>query len=430
MRAPLAVLTTAVAGCLLIGVMAAPAAAALRGYRTGGASVKSATDRTSAPRLGPGSYRGTLGVAGRQYYAVDVPKGGTGYLAATAVYPRGQPGYPSLHVRLKGPDGTDCGLEADASAGHAGDGEPLTVAVAMPAQPAATGCTGSGRYTVQVWRNGVGSARVPLEVQVEKEPAIHGNGGGPAATLVPFSVPAGAPRRAAGGGSFATAGTLSGSGRYADTLQQGEFVFYRVHLGWDQGLAYRVTYAGTGRTILAVASTLSGPARQPAAAVRATYVGRAAALPVIATLPVRYGNRGSVNAGRRAQSQAGWYYLAVSVGRRQVTSGGLGAVPVRLDLSVVGAAGAGPDYRGSRSGPTPSPSPAPTTPSSGSAGGVAGSASPPSQPGAVAIEDTDASHHWLIGVWLGVLVGVGALAALLAFGAPPVPPQPRGRHLP
>ena len=49
-----------------------------------------------------------------------------------------------------------------------------------------------------------------------------------------------------GGGSFRAAATLPGSGNYTDTLQSGEYVFYRVRLDWGQGLAYRVRFAETG----------------------------------------------------------------------------------------------------------------------------------------------------------------------------------------
>jgi hypothetical protein len=77
-----------------------------------------------------------------------------------------------------------------------------------------------------------------------------------------------------GGGSFGAAASLDGGGSYTDTVQPGEFLFYRVCLDWGQGLAVRLD---------ADRDQLSGAA----------------------TWPVRYRNRDKVGDGGRPQSLAG-----------------------------------------------------------------------------------------------------------------------------
>jgi len=345
-------------------VSPAPAAPddAIRSYRPAGTHVAGSTERDGAPALKPGTYVDRLG-SDRLYYAVDVGAGATAYFSVTAVYARGLPGYPTLHVQVKSPTGSDCHLEDNAVSTQAGDGEPLTVAVHWDNTDAGgSKCSQPGRYRFQVWRNTDGGTRVPIELSVMLEPPIRGNAGTGGRTPVGFVQPTGAGRPVTGGGSFGSPATLSGSGRFTDTLQPREFVYYRVHLGWGQGLAYRVRYGIGGHTNANVKSALYSPARAPIATATAGYVGRPVTLPAagaLATLPIRYANRRSVLPSRQAESTAGWYYIAVKLG----ASGG--AVPVEVDVAVVGHSVAGPRY-----GTIP-PLPRPSSP---------GASSPPSTP--------------------------------------------------
>ena len=88
---------------------------------------------------------------------------------------------------------------------------------------------------------------MPLELQLRIEPPVTGSLGragsdrsrrrsrssrpvrfGPSAAVVPST------RRR----------RSTGSGRYGETIYNGEELFYRVKLDWGQGLAYRVTFGG------------------------------------------------------------------------------------------------------------------------------------------------------------------------------------------
>ncbi|WP_141973058.1 hypothetical protein [Actinomadura hallensis] len=77
-----------------------------------------------------------------------------------------------------------------------------------------------------------------LEPPVEK-----GGEGEEPGEPVTFRRPGGTPEEVTGGGSFRTAPALDGAGRYTDTLQPGETVFYRVDLTWGQAMAHEVMAA-------------------------------------------------------------------------------------------------------------------------------------------------------------------------------------------
>jgi Ca-activated chloride channel family protein len=209
-------------------------------------------------------------------------------------------------------------------------------------------------------------APVPVEIQFGLEPGVTDSGPAPATQKVAFAEPPGGMVPVTGGGSFGTAATLPGSGHYGDVLQYGEEVFYRVRLGWGQGLAWRVRYgqADDSRTVNVEAKTFT-PVRQQVDWDTTVYLGGGDQLPVqngahpdgaFATYPVEYQNRTSNDGTLSGESIDGWYYLTVKLGYGTTAANqpGGGDVPVTLDVSVVGAAQAGPHYAGqAASGATP-----------------------------------------------------------------------------
>jgi Ca-activated chloride channel family protein len=177
---------------------------------------------------------------------------------------------------------------------------------------------------------------------------------GPVAVLPAptFVEPQGPTRPVVGGGSFNVAGALDGSGSYTDTVQRGEFVFYRVQLDWGQGLAYRVRFGetpGTGlRNLSPTSTTVYAPSREEIETDNMVYTGRGLVLPsndpAMTTARVRYNNRTADDNGVRTQSVAGTYYIAVQLGPTAEDPGAAAPVPITLDVTVSGDTEPGPRY--------------------------------------------------------------------------------------
>jgi Ca-activated chloride channel homolog len=155
------------------------------------------------------------------------------------------------------------------------------------------------------------------------------------------------------------AGTLDGSGSYTDTVQRGEFVFYRVQLHWGQGLAYRVRFGetpGTGlRNLSPASTTVYAPSREEIATAGLVHTGSELVLPTtdpaLTTAPVRYDNRAADDVGVRTQSVAGSYYIAVQLGPAAQDPEAAAPVPITLEVTVAtGSPGPGTRRRTRRSG--------------------------------------------------------------------------------
>jgi Ca-activated chloride channel family protein len=335
-------------------------ATALRNYQPAGSRITGTAGWSGAPVATPGQYLDTIGQHEKRYWAVDVPAGATTYFSGTVSFPR-VPGISetddinTLAIQVYGTDGADCHQYAAQEATKSSDGVALTITKTWtPPATGSPGCTGGHRYWFAITWDKVSKGvptRLPIELLAGIEPAASDAGPDAAGTPVTFTTPTGTATAVTGGGSFNVAGTLTGPGSYTDTLQRGEFVFYRVRLGWGQGLAYRVTYAATGnrgiRSLSNERTTLYSPFRQEVASEYSVYTGSGNALPsdgsaAVATVPVRYQNRTGATE-YRAESLAGWYYLAVKLGATP-DGGDTNAVGVRIDLTVTGGTEAGPHY--------------------------------------------------------------------------------------
>lgn len=326
--------------------------AALRNYQPGGIPVIGTPSVADAPELAPGQYLDVLAKDQRKYYAVDVPAGNTVYFTATTAYARVDSGMTDVarfEVEMFAPDGSECGVRDRAVTTFAADGEVVTASVVWDG----TGnqlCDEPGRYVFGVHQgdNEQQPAQLPVEILVGLEPAVTGDKGPPATDEpVDFTELTGPGQPVVGGGSFTTAATLDGTGVYTDTLRLREFVFYRIRLEWGQAVAYRVQWGESSfDSSVNVSTALYSPFRTEVDSRTTGYHGNDQLLGPLATPPVNYLNREEVN--NEGVSVAGWFYLAVKVGRD------LGDdyrddlnVPVRLEVSVTGAAQNGPDYAGS-----------------------------------------------------------------------------------
>lgn len=355
--------TDAADGPALERILPRVTAAALRNYESAGTPIVGTTGYDGAPVARPGQYLDTIGQKEPRYYAVDIPDGATAYFSGTISFPR-VPDVPSvedmnvLSLRVYGRDGRDCNEYEFEQVTNSSDGAALTVATqfdgATKNGSSADTCRGGGRYYFAPSWDRVSRGvpeRLPIELLVGIEPAATDPGPAAAAAPTVFTEPVGGGTPAVGGGSFNVATELDGSGRYTDTLQTGEFVFYKVELDWGQGLAYRVHYDANGgrglENVSNIQSILYAPTREEIDRDFGAYTGADAVLPAnepaFATVPIRYGNRTSDVLETRRQAVRGSYYIAVKVGST-AAGGDKRPVPIRLDLTVSGTHETGPAY--------------------------------------------------------------------------------------
>ncbi|GAA1980371.1 vWA domain-containing protein [Catenulispora subtropica] len=375
---------------------------AIRNYQPTGTPITGGDSPESAPAVSPGQYLDTLRLDGKlKYYAIDVPAGNTLYVSRTPAFP----GYSlstflGSTVKIIDPRGEDCAADFGGGGASRDSVNPKSliwrgVAGDLP-DLAPQGCTQPGRYVVGMAManpiNGSSAgAPVPDEIQFGLEPTATDPGPAAATRKVGFTEPSGGVVPVTGGGSFGTAATLPTSGHYGDVLQYGEEVFYRVHLSWGQGLAWRVDYgqADKRRTVNIEAKTFT-PVRQQVDWDTSAYTGDGSQLPsaggqhpdgAFATYPVEYRNRTASDGTLRGESLDGWYYLTVKLGYGigGADQPGGGNVPVTLDVAVVGSPQAGPRYEGQAAGSaTPAQAPTPVEVFGGMGAPADSAATPPS----------------------------------------------------
>ena len=333
---------------------------ALRAYQPTGIRVTGTIAPAGAPALRAGRYLDQLGPNEAKFYTVNVPAGYTLYANATAVLRDPGEHYFVEVSRYDAAANENC-------IGRGSDDNTGPVATALTrwqapgpstptANPDSAPCSRAGTQLLRVFLEPIFKtsdvAGAAIEVLIGLEPPLTGNPGPPGTTdRVVFNAPAGAPRPVVGGGSFSTAATLDGSGSYTETVFEGEMVFYRVRLGWGQGLAYRVRlgrheYHGTGGGFL-VHTFWYNPAQEPQDEESTSYNGAEVLLPTssgaISGPPVRYRNR-QIDEVKVGASVAGWYYVAFYAAKD--LSEEPTPVPLTLDLTVSGNAQPAPAYAG------------------------------------------------------------------------------------
>ncbi|MEV0248459.1 VWA domain-containing protein [Nocardia sp. NPDC050712] len=364
--------TDAADGATLEQVLPRVSATALRTYAPAGTRVEGTPRYRDAPALVPGQYLDVLAQKSKRYYAVDIPEGSTAYFSGTVSFARrdGSASFSNnrLDLRVYGADGHDCNVYENELATRTSDGVALTVgsvftkaAEPKTGSPSTDRCRGGGRYYFTLEWAHVGEnspEQLTLEMNVGLESGVSDPGPPPAQTApVDFTTPPGPVRPTVGGGSFNVATTLPGSGIYSDTMQRGEFVFYKVKLDWGQGLAYRVHFAETGTRGSAytsnIATTLYTPFRTEVDDDTSAYTGTEKVLPsndpAVATIPIRYRNRDADVVKVREQSVPGWYYIAVKLSPGSEPERARTApVPIEVEIAVTGNAEPGPTYQAAR----------------------------------------------------------------------------------
>ncbi|MGW6427064.1 vWA domain-containing protein [Nocardia sp. NPDC055053] len=401
-------------GAALERILPRVSSAALRNYQATGTPITGTDSYRTAPVAEPGQYLDTIGQQEKRFYAVDVPAGATAYFTGIVSFPRATgvsitDDMGVLELRVYGRDGTDCGARERELETRTSDGVALTVAstfqgaAEQPSGGSSDTCKGGGRYYFEMnWDIAPegAPARLPLEILVGIEPGVTDPGAAAVSTKTTFTDPGGAAEPISGGGSFTVAATLEGSGRYTDTLQSGEYVFYRVRLDWGQGLAYRVRFAETGgagyTAATNVETTLFSPLGREIDSDTSAYTGKTTTDLTVASVPIRYANRDAAETEMRRQSVAGWHYLAVKVGL-PIGADTMPPTPIELDVTVAGAVEAGPTYV------------------TGGAD-VLGEQSSPGAEKPVAVHGSDSATPWaaIVGIGVGVVVLVGIGVAIWA----------------
>lgn len=369
-------------------------ASALRNYRPAGTPITGTPEYRSAPVATPGQYLDTIGHKETRYYAVDVPTGATAYFSGTLSFPHLNgvglsEDINTMSIRVYGRNGVDCLQYESAEATNSSDGESLTIAKTWTGATEDPGqytkdsdtykCRGGGRYWFAVQWETVSSgvpARLPIELLVGIEPKATDPGPAPATSPARLAASGLTPHAATGGGSYNVAATLDGSGSYTDTLQRGEYVYYRVRLQWGQALAYRVRFGKSGThssdDLSSAGTTLFSPQRKRIANDHNSYNGSpdtlVGSVDDLATLPIRYRNRESTDPASHEESLPGWYYIAVSFSAAE-NNPSAPPVQISIDLTVTNTREPGPIYSRdvnngifgengtpTESHPTPSPS--------------------------------------------------------------------------
>lgn len=353
-------------GNTLEGVLPRVVDRALRDYQPRGIPVRGTAERDGAPVLKAGQYLDTMAAPETRYYAVDVPKGARVRFTGTVILPSATAqGFKYTDVTAYGPGGKDC-LSGDHALGGDGfEGFPVSGTATVPRDGKSGACTETeGRYTFSITRkeDETGGDEVrPVEISVYIEPPLtEGSQTGPPAVesddndgKVEFVEPTGTEQAVTGGGSFADAPLLPGSGKYTDALRDGETVFYRVRLGWGQALAYTVVGGPVPKqsdttSAMSAATVLYTPVRQNYESEVSVMGSQTAAdLRPVETPPVRYNNRDRHRSPYVGPIDlAGDYYIAINTRRRADSTNPPvpGEVPFRLNVSVIGEEIPAPAY--------------------------------------------------------------------------------------
>ncbi|MDT0267122.1 hypothetical protein RM844_12560 [Streptomyces sp. DSM 44915] len=352
-------------GCalLLVGPLAAPAAAAGPGAAEPGAAggyrfaadarpVAGTASSADAPTIEAGGvYTDEIAPGETRHYALSLDHAASAYVTTVAVPGPGAPlgSSDTLEVELLTTDNESCstGRRSFSSAGTA---RPVaawagrTVAQGAP-------CQRAGVYFYSVTR-GIGGDPEdwPVELRFTQEPPLAGiPESAPELTAwetEPPAPPGGAATRVAGGTGFNDAQPI-GEGVWRDDLAAGDTLVYRVPVDWGQQLAVDVELANATDLDPAVGSRadvlveLYNPAGAWVDADGAArYGGEQLSVPLL-TPGVHYGNRFLEEYD--ALRLAGWHYLVVTLAPEaaELTRRPVG---LTLRLALLGERAAGPAY--------------------------------------------------------------------------------------
>jgi Ca-activated chloride channel homolog len=316
---------------------------ALRRYEAAGIPVTGSAGLDQATEIGPGQYVDKYPPAAQKYYRLDVPKDYTAHIAATEIVNSDEQDFvPQLELTVMDESGKTCFSALDGASGSLWEG-PQTTAIAWDsATPQDCSIDGPRYVSLRRLR---GEVEHTMELAVTLEPPVTGDKGPPGDdTSVEFTEPGSDQVPVVGGGSFNDAAELPGNGSYTDRIQHGEYLMYKVKVGWGQGLACRVRFGESDSPVAWAATHLYGPTRTSMlsyADANSAYEGEAVTFGPYATPRVLYQNRPDANAYEYTPSLAGWHYIGV-----KLDEGSDSDVPITIDVTVAGDEIPAPGYAG------------------------------------------------------------------------------------
>ncbi|MEU7552470.1 hypothetical protein AB0B01_08920 [Streptomyces sp. NPDC044571] len=348
------------AGLTGVGHAATGAPQPVPAYRgaEGAKRIEGKPSTAGAPLLEAGSvYRDDL-APGERVYRLVLDEKSTVYVSAVVQPPAGaKVSYSDdLEVEIMTTDGRPCpGNPGRARFGD--DPVPISAVGVRQLQEDAE-CQQAGVYYAKVTREAPkdsGPAAWPLELRVQREPGlVAGSAAGPAPSAAPSAsptLPGTEPAARSGGTGFNDARALGG-GVWSDDLRPGQTRYYRVPLDWGQQLAVGAELSAAvltkqyGSASDGLTVSLYSPYRGLIGSKGVPYDGKQAGAALPQTAPVAYGNRFSHAKDVQATGVAGWYYIAVTMGRKvgEFTQDA-SPVPLTLRVDVGGTTAKAPVYK-------------------------------------------------------------------------------------
>ncbi|QDP96613.1 VWA domain-containing protein [Microlunatus elymi] len=408
---------------------------ALRPFQLSGTPVKGTDDPSSAPAIADGQYTDRFAKSVQErYYRIDRQPGHPVSVSLADVnHAAGGYRMTSYNLELQTADGQTCDSARGGST-SLGSAKVATTVVGAPATGSAASSSGTDDPCV--------AEPLVLKVQpsqfVEQQPVLRielrVSSTPPATNVTELPEPAGPAgtartvkaakpvRHVVGGTSFVDAGSLQ-AGTWDDTIAVGETLMYRVPVKYGQRLRVtadlpkRGTDWSPGDTDgFYPGLTLFGPDRAELTSkeVSVTGAGGGDARLSAVTTQVRYRNRESADRSVRWTSQAGDYYIGVSLGALQPELTGR-LMHIRLSVAVDGAESGVPQLTAASASASPSAGSTPST-SSTSAGTAATDATPGSNAGDPADTGDGNTGNDHTGLVVGVVVGGLVLAAACVGG--------------
>ena len=331
---------------------------AARGYVESGLPVEGGTSVSNAAKIEDGQWLDTIGDTGAEHYSIpDAGKGTLHVSVSTRTTSDDLTASEELNISVTSANGQVCG-EARASV-IGSNNEKAPYAAYLAVTPELKGECGKGPYVLTVEPPEVEGVK-PLELLVKSEPEVLNQSGlpKPAPTkgysTVTMPTPEGPPIPVLGSVSFTGAPELE-PGVYEDSIIGGETLLYRLKdVGWGQQAVCDITLGEAAgplspANVRAIGAKIYGPFRAEVTELSGgkdygVYSGDKLAFHV-ASPPLVYANRTSIDDQLQGASIAGDVYCAISVrSTSEKDDAEIGDVPVTISVGVVGDETGEPEY--------------------------------------------------------------------------------------
>lgn len=319
----------------------------VRRFEPTGSEIDGGNEMKSAPVMKPGQYVDRYASGTMKYYRVDVPRDYTLHLSATQVINGDERDYvPQNEITIYDAEGEECASDYDGASGVLWEGHE-TVDLRYWHSTEADACV-PAYFSLDRYR---GETAYDMQLNMWLEPPVKGDTGPDADdTEIEFAEPGGRPVPVTGGGSFDDAPVLDGTGTYTDSIRTGEFLYYKVYVGWGQSLSWRATFGASDTSGLWAGTQMYTPTRQAILDYNASMdsfdEGEDLVLGPYDTTRRLYNNRDVSGSASEYYTMGGWNYLAVKVHPQLSGDPFTGMTSVRIDVSIGGKKVPAPEYAG------------------------------------------------------------------------------------